>query len=162
MYTSVCPPSPPLVPPSRVGVGGGLRGSSAKYPGTRAWENITIITCSFPARPGCASASLPEHTAGKSDGALPLARSRNPACSHPPCPREARGRRAVCAPLGTAQLGPGCGGSRALSPQHRPHLCLRKPGKFIISPTGFSSETQINFPFLPFSQASQSLNARES
>lgn len=35
-------------------------------------------------------------------------------------------------------------------------------GKFIISLTGFSGTTQINFPSLPLSQASQSLNAKES
>lgn len=43
-----------------------------------------------------------------------------------------------------------------------PTSVLHNTGKFIISLTGFSGETQINFPSLPLAQALQSLNARKS
>lgn len=57
--------------------------------------------------------------------------------------------------LARPRWSPGHGGwaSRRL-----PLSGLHETGKFIISPTGFASEIQINFPSLPLSQASQSFN----
>lgn len=81
--------------------------------------------------------------------------------SLPGC-RAPRGQ-ALHVSLSTAQPEPGMwrpGDSG--SPTVSPISVLRKTRKFIISLAGFSGKTQINFPSLPLSQASQSLNARES
>lgn len=76
------------------------------------------------------------------------------------------GRLRVVGPLSITRRGPaGAQDTEAgglCLPGVSPIFVLHETGKFIISPTGFASETQINFPSLPFSPASQSLNARES
>lgn len=112
----------------------------------------------------CTSASLPEQDWG-SAGLMGFCILKG-AETLPGLTLPVPGGSGVAGSLSIARRGPaGAQDTEAgglCLPGISPISVLHETGKFIISPTGFASETQINFPSLPFSQASQSLNARES
>lgn len=140
--------------------------SSAGYLSTQTHKHPAIvIICNFLALPCCASAFLHfNKIGGKLTRLCILKEAENPACLSPSLSDSSSGRMGC---LSATQQSP--------APAHSMEaqgLCLLlasplslfpiRLGKFIISLTGFSGETQINFPSLLLSQASQSLNARES